>query len=385
MPQSSGNKEKICFVTAIPKTAEVFLLVHLEKLAGDFELYILSNFSLGVPPSLTKLAHCIHIPIQRHISFFTDLEVLIKLYWIMRRHSFSLVQSVTPKAGLLAIVAAWAAGIKYRIHWFTGQVWATRRGLSRALLKRADWLTASVASGLLADSYSQRQFLVKEYVCNSRKISVIANGSICGVDTERFIPNPKIRSEIRQRLAIPEAANVILFLGRLTHDKGLNELIEAAPLVYTFDTSAYFLFVGPDEGGFSSRLQNLGDNYPDRLQCIGYTDRPEDYMASADLFCLPSYREGFGNVIIEAASAGIPAVATKIYGLTDAIEDEQTGILVPVNDANALADALLRLTKNPLLREKMGRRARMRAVQHFSSALVAKELADYYADRLNRD
>jgi glycosyltransferase involved in cell wall biosynthesis len=283
-----------------------------------------------------------------------------------------------PKSALLGMLAAFCARVPHRLHMFTGQVWATKTGFSRWTLKMLDKLIAKSATHLLADSFSQRQFLINEHVVNENKIKVLGKGSICGVDIQRFRPNPKARDQIRRDLNIPADAIVYLFLGRLNKDKGVQDLANAFVGLAAKMPSIHLLVVGPDEEGMDEKLGGILHKVLSQYHRVGFTARPEDYMACADIFCLPSYREGFGSVIIEASATGLPAIASNIYGLVDAVSNNETGLLHPPRDIEEIQKLLLRLSENHALREIMGAAGMTRAHQYFSSELVTEQMKAYY-------
>jgi glycosyltransferase involved in cell wall biosynthesis len=207
---------------------------------------------------------------------------------------------------------------------------------------------------------------------------VIGKGAICGVDGERFRPDPVAREQVRSALAIPQEAKVLLFLGRLNRDKGITDLAGAFAKIARNFPDAYLLLVGPDEDGTASRVEQVARQVMDRVRRVEFTHEPERFMAAADVFCLPSYREGFGMVVVEAAAAGLPAVASRIYGITDAVVDGETGLLHPPGDICALAGALTGLLRDAERRIVMGRRARARALADFSKADLSGGLLVFY-------
>jgi glycosyltransferase involved in cell wall biosynthesis len=241
-----------------------------------------------------------------------------------------------------------------------------------------DKLIAKSATHLLADSFSQRQFLINEHVVNENKIKVLGKGSICGVDIQRFQPNPKAREQIRRDLNISADAIVYLFLGRLNKDKGVQDLANAFVGLAAKMPSTHLLIVGPDEEGMDEKLGVILHQVLSQYHRVGFTARPEDYMACADIFCLPSYREGFGSVIIEASATGLPAIASNIYGLVDAVNNNETGLLHPPKDIEEIQKLLLRLSESHALRERMGAAGMTRARQYFSSELVTEHMKAYY-------
>lgn len=376
------QRKTICFVTAVPATIRAFLLLHIECLKHEYHVVIISNYT---DEKLEKIegVELIHLPIVRKISIWNDLIALIKLCCILRERRFASVHSVTPKAGLLTALAGFILNLPIRIHWFTGQVWATRKGFSRLFLKSFDKIIAILATHILADSNSQRAFIINEGVCKSDKIEVIADGSISGVDIKKFSPSKESNIKVRREYGIADESQIVLFLGRLNKDKGLRELSHAINIVAPSVKGVHWLIVGPDEGGLTSYIKNVTKGNEEYVHIVGPTKEADKYMAAADIFCLPSYREGFGTSILEAAASGVPAVASRIYGLTDAVEDGVTGVLVDPKSSSLLADALIDLLNDKARLIEMGKSARIRAVEKFSSEIVVQGLSDYYRKLIN--
>jgi glycosyltransferase involved in cell wall biosynthesis len=355
-----------------------FLRLHIERLADDYDVFVISNYGDEPVPQDGRATY-LNVALAREISPLADLWTLFCLLRVFYKYRFDAVHSVTPKAGLLAMLAGFLARVPVRVHWFTGQVWVTRQGLGRTVLKSADRLIAALASHLLADSPSQRDFLIAEGVCRAGTVEVIGDGSICGVDGERFKPDPQTRLRIRAEHGIPEDAQLVLFLGRLNVDKGLREMAEAMVQIDERFDSVHWLIVGPDEGGMVEHIRSVAGCLEGRLHFQGFTREPESCMAAADIFCLPSYREGFGSSVLEAAAAGVPSVASRIYGLTDAVEDGVSGVLVPAGDASALASVLAALLSDRQACRTMGQAARTRALERFSRERIVEGLHDFYS------
>ncbi|MBT8585661.1 glycosyltransferase family 4 protein [Polynucleobacter paneuropaeus] len=245
-------------------------------------------------------------------------------------------------------------------------------------------MIALLATSLLADSPSQKQFLVSEGIANAQDINVLGDGSICGVDTLRFKPNQEAKKKVRTQLEIPEEATVALFMGRLKKDKGVLDLARALGALQSDVSNLYIVFVGPDEEGLAGPILQLAFSQSNQVRFVGSVNNPEDYFAAADFLCLPSYREGFGLVIIEAAASGIPTLASRIYGITDAIVDGVTGILHEPGDSVAIAKGLQQMTMDSMSRQAMGEAAKLRSLELFSTARVVGAQIDYYKSLIEK-
>lgn len=378
-----SKMKKLCFVATIPAVVQSFMGSHIRASSKKWSTKIVT--SADSAELLSELgAEFVPLTIKRRVSFWCDVRALVRLVVLFSKGDFDLVHSIMPKAGFMAMFAAWLTRVPNRLHTFTGQVWATRCGLKRHLLKQFDKLTVLFATHILVDSPSQRDFLVAEGVLTAGKGIVIGRGSICGVDVNRFHPDSIVGNEVRAELSIGPEQTVILFLGRLNREKGMLDLAAAFVDIASQNSDVVLVLVGAEEDVSYARIQDICGMYADRLRRVAFTTFPERYMATADIFCLPSYREGFGQVIIEAGACAVPSVASRIYGITDAIEDGETGILFPAGDINALSQSLLQLIKDKNLREKMGNAARARVTEMFSMQEITQEMNALYSKLLNR-
>lgn len=377
----AGHPMRICFVLTSPLALNAFLLGHLTALAEEFQVTVCVN-ALETPVSdrLDRRVELLSLPISRPIAPLRDLACLVWLMRLFRARRFDAVHTVTPKAGLLGMLAAQLCGVRLRTHTFTGQVWATRRGFSRALLVAADKLLAACATDLQADSASQARFLEDAGVCAPGRIRVFGHGSISGVDLNRFSRVPGRRDRVRAELGLGPDSVVFVYLGRLGREKGIPILAEAFSALTAGGADCRLLLVGRDEEGLAESVSEvLGDH----CRVVGLTSTPEDYLDAADVLCLPSFREGFGTVIIEAAAMGIPAVASRIYGLTDAVVEGETGLLCAPGDSTELASVMEMMFDGPT-RLRLGRQAQARARTHFSAEILTGHWLEYYRQRLLR-
>lgn len=354
-----------------------FLLAHIRTLSRHFDVTLVVN---NDAPDLAALLPCriVSLRLERDIAPLADLRALVWLWRHFRAERYQMVHTITPKGGLLGMLAARLAGVPVRLHTFTGQVWATRHGPMRSLLKTLDRLLAACATHVLADSFSQRDFLVTQGVIAARKARVLERGSVAGVDAARFRPDAAARAEVRARFGISAAATVFLYLGRFKRDKGVLDLARAFAQCAAEAAQPQLLLVGPDEEGLLPEIEQACAACRARLHVVDFSTTPEHYLAASDVLCLPSYREGFGVVIIEAAATGLPAIGSRIYGITDAVVEGDTGLLFEAGDVSGLASGLRTLARDADLRGRMGERARARALSDFAQARLTAALLDYY-------
>jgi len=372
-------RKRVCIVTASEITVRAFLIDHIRELSKQYDVCVITNSDdLNLMEEYDINVTNISIPIERAITPLKDLRALYLLWRVFRKMDFDLVFSVTPKSGLLSMLASFLAGMKHRVHIFTGQVWVTSDGYYRWLLKSMDMVTARCATNILVDSQSQRDFLLSEKVVTAEKSSVLANGSISGVNLARFYPRATERLRIRSEYDIPDEVVLFLFLGRLNLDKGVLDLAHAFSVLGADSNSAHLLFVGVDEGGLEAEVRKICVECQGQIHFAGYTKVPEYYMSAADVFCLPSYREGFGSVVIEAGACGLPSIGSQIYGITDSIVDGETGLLFPPGEIGTLQKHMAKFVSNSHLCQSMGKRAMERAHGLFSSGLITNELMKYY-------
>jgi glycosyltransferase involved in cell wall biosynthesis len=373
-------RKHIAFATTIPGTVRAFMLPHLTELVKKYDITIYSNFQMDTADDLRILfkdvpIRLIHVAFERKIRPLADLKSWWALFRHLRRDQPTSLHSMMPKTGLVATTAGAIARIPIRIHMFTGQVWASQQGWMRLLLKSLDRLTAWSATHVLADSPSQRDYLIENSFPN--RISVLGAGSVSGVDLNRFKPDPVTRKQVRTAYSIGEYDIVFGFLGRMNRDKGVADLLSAFETAQ-LPTSCHLMLVGPDEENFAQLLGQIKEPAQSRIHMCGHTDRPQDYLTAFDVYCLPSYREGFGTSVIEAAACGVPALVSRIYGLTDAVLENETGLFHQAANVADIAAGLMQLASDSELRHKLGHAARRRVERHYSQGVLVEKMMDFY-------
>ena len=374
--------KKICFITAIPGSAHAFLRDHMAALRKEYRVYYVSN-----EPDERKIlvAHdgyqCIDI--QRKISLGKDLRALVRLTRYFRAEGFDAVHSVTPKAGLLTAVAGFLAGVPHRIHIFTGQVWACRKGLMRWLLKTMDRVLVLFGNHFLVDGEGQRQYLIQNKVLTDANSRVLGRGSICGVNLSRYAPSEVTRQRVREQLGIAPRRVVFSFMGRLNHDKGLYDLLPAFDRLASEREDVYLLLFGNDEEGVSSHFDEYTHLQISRnIFYYGATQEPETLLQASDVFVLPTYREGFGTSVLEASALGIPVICSDVYGVRDAMVDNETGIRCQVGDVASLYNAMRQMAADPDMRCRYGKNGRARIISQFDGTVMTQLWVDYYRELL---
>lgn len=363
---------------AVPITVNAFLCDHIRTLSIDYDVFLAGNIKDEDVKSLA-LTGWHRIEIERGISVWSDLKSVWHLMRYIRKMRFDAVHSVTPKAGLTTALAGMLAGTKHRTHIFTGQVWATHRGKMRWMLKFLDKVIVSLDNHIMADGKSQRAFLESEGVLHEGQALVFANGSISGVNSVRFVPNPDVRSRIRQEIGIKKDTLCYIFLGRLNHDKGIEELYEAFNRLAGEVQDVFLLLVGYDEGGYINWLPTYKNIMNGRnFHYYGITSEPEKVLNAGDVFVLPTYREGFGTSVLEAACVGLPCICSDAYGVLDSYVEGETGLRCKVGDSESLYQCMRQMYEAPDMVKIMGKNSRERALRDFNGADLTACWVDFY-------
>jgi glycosyltransferase involved in cell wall biosynthesis len=329
------------------------------------------------------------VRMQRRISPVGDLLSLWHLWRLLRRLRPDIVHSHTPKAALLGTLAARAVGTKVVLISIFGMRQMTKAGLSRRLLDWTTRLSCRLADRVWCDSFSIRDCIVAEGLCAPEKTVILGQGSVMGVDArEHFSPSrcgPDVRRVVRTTYGIPPDATVLGFVGRNAADKGMRELASAWRNLRNRYLSLHLMLVGPSDSTDPISPDDTALFRADeRVHLCGYCEDLPAHLAAMDVFAMPSYREGFGIVNIEAGAMGLPVVSTRIPGCVDSVQDGVTGTLVPPRDANALKDAIAHYLEDPSLRERHGQAGRQRALQEFRPEAIWESLYHLYIDLVER-
>jgi glycosyltransferase involved in cell wall biosynthesis len=323
----------------------------------------------------------IAIPMQREIRPIADFVSLVRLWWLLLRLRPDMTEFSTPKAGLLGTFAALCAGVPERIYMLRGLKVEGTVGFKRRVLLLAEKLASACARVVLSNSRSMRDEAVALGFAPRSKLKVLGDGSSNGVDIERFSPGS---SNVREQLGIASGVPVVGFVGRLTLDKGLPELMEAFDTILRTEPEAHLLLVGwfdAAEDAVNVNLRTKIESHP-RVHCTGFAADTAPYYRAMDVMVLPSRREGFPNVVLEAAATGIPVVTTLATGSRDSVVPEVTGLLIPPGYPEAISEAVLKLLRDPERCERMGKAARAWVTEHYSDQRVLGLITEFYSSLL---
>jgi glycosyltransferase involved in cell wall biosynthesis len=381
---SKMKRKKICFVVPSIGSARVFLKNHVEELSIYFDIYLVAHVLEEELIYLSDfpLKEIKHIKITRGINLINDLRTLFHLCSYFKVMKFDAVHTLTPKASLLGILASRLVNVSSRIHFFTGQVWHTKKGVYKYFLMFLDRFSVWNATDVLVDGQAQRQFLIKNKIVTESNSLVLGKGSICGVDTNRFIPNAIIKKQVRDELGIKENEVVYMFLGRMNNDKGINELAEAFNNLRKKDENVRLLLVGEDEENMTAMVkQKVKDS--EAVIFHGVTLTPERFIQACDIFCMPSHREAFGLSVIEASSMEKPIICSDTYGLMESIIANETGLRHKVADVDSLYLVMEKLFYDKNLVESLGRGGREYVLKYFSAKTISEKWLEFYLKMFN--
>lgn len=378
--------------------------------------------------ALREGVRTIGVEMDRHISPLKDLRSLCRLIRVFYQEKPDMVHSMTPKAGLLCMMAAWMARVPVRVHTFTGLVWPTATGLTRRILMLTDKITCSCATHVIPESQGVLHDL-RDYKITNKPMKILGYGNIRGIDlsywsnTKEKLKSERVK-ELKSCIAGPNSESLFtfLFVGRIVGDKGINELVSAFSRLLTqvkkvkretgkeVPGRVRLVLVGPYEDHLdpvSAETRRMIDSMPE-IEAVGpqFGEELKAWYADADCFVFPSYREGFPNTVLEAGAMELASIVTDINGSNEIItsvsekvkelESErvrggsqhllpeermsvrENGVVIPSKDADALYDAMIWMMEHPEERQKMGKRAREIVSERWEQGFVRQQLYDFY-------
>lgn len=371
--------KKICAIAPIDRVMTLFIDPQMKKLADNgFEVTIICDMSDEFLSTHSGLFKCIPMKISRGVNPINLVSTIIKLRKIFINNKYDIIQYTGPSTGLCSAIAGAMSGINTRLYCLWGIRYVGFKGLKRYLFKRLERITCLLSTKILLDSKGNMKFGNSEKLFETEKATVVLEGSACGIDLNIFDAKLRqsYRDSIRKIYTINESEFVIGYLGRLINDKGISELLTAAKsLVEKYDNITFMMVGNFEESDpINQQLYEWALSQEKIIFC-GFTNEPHKFYASFDLFVFPSYREGFGGGVIQAAAFGVPAVVSDIAPLLDSIDGGNCGVSAKCKDSASLYEAIEKLYLNEELRVKLGKLAYDRAVEKFDQS---KWLNEYH-------
>lgn len=371
---------KLIRSTTIPMSLDAFCNGMLKELSEKYEVVALSSPGPELPViEAREDVRTVKVPMERHISLVKDIKALVKMIGVFRKEKPTMVHSMTPKAGLLCMMAGWLTGVPVRVHTFTGLVWPTERGLKRKILMLTDKLTCACATHIIPEGEGVKSDLIAGKI-TKKPLKVLGYGNVKGVDMDKCSRRPEVM-KIVERLR-KEDCFTFLYVGRVVRDKGINELCSAFERLHNDYPHTRLILVGPYEDNLDPISEQsrkiISEN--DAIEAVGSKSGDEllAYYAAADCFVMPSYREGFPNTVLEAGAMGVPSIVTDINGSREIIKDGVNGMIVPPRDAGVLFQAMQLMLRSTIDRNRMAGNARKMIADRFEQSFVRKCLYDFY-------
>lgn len=379
----------VMYIVTDPMTVKIYLKPQLQALIDrNWRVSVICGGDKALLPAPEELqgVALYHVPMRREIDLIGDSLALLQLVFLLVRLRPTIVNAGTPKAGLLGMVASRLAHIPLRIYQLHGLRLESATGWRRRLFLLTERAACWCSNKVLCVSRSLKDKVVELGVCKSQKVVVLGSGSCVGIHVADYAPTPErlaAASVLKNSLGIPPDAPIVGFVGRLTKDKGIVELLDAFALIRQELGNAYLLLIGPFEKGDpipESTSQKIKED--EYIRHIEWTDDPRLYLHLMDVLVLPTYREGLPGVLLEAAATETPIVTTRATGVIDVVVNESTGLMSPIGDVHSIAQNVLKVLLNHSLARELSRRSLRKVEAEFSRNVVLQQLEWFYEDSL---
>lgn len=381
------TKPKLIRVTTVPLSLNVLLKGQLKFLSHEFEVIGISSAGKDLNETAEREGvRVLAVDMERGIHPFKDLISLYKLYKQFKKEKPQIVHSITPKAGLLTMLAGKLAGVPIRVHTFTGLIFPARTGFIQKLLITMDQLLCWASTNIYPEGNGVKSDLIS-YRITSKPLKVLANGNVNGIDLEHFSiqqVSEQQQIELKKALNINENDFVFVFVGRLVSDKGINELITAFSNLKHETLSFKLLLVGWLETELDSlsaeTLKEIETN--PNIIFVGFQSDVRPYFAVSDALVFPSYREGFPNVVMQAGAMELPSIVTNINGCNEIVIAEKNGIIIPVKNMEAVQEAMKKLMNDKYLYDELKQNARPMIASRYEQRVVWNAIKEEYQNLL---
>lgn len=372
---------KLIRTSTIPASLENLLKGQLKMLSKYYNVLAVSSPGDDMETIEEREGvRTIAIPMERRISLIKDFISLIRLIVLFAKERPDMVHSITPKAGLLSMLAAWITRVPVRMHTFTGLVFPTATGKMQKLLIAMDRLTCFCATHINPEGEGVKRDLVN-YNITSKPLHIIANGNVNGIDLEYFDKTPEVVEKACSYKK--EGTFTFCFVGRMVRDKGINELVHSFLRLYQKDERVRLLLVGPFEKELDPVLPEVEEHilHHPGICYMGYQNDVRPFLVASDALVFPSYREGFPNVVIQAGAMGLPAIVTDINGCNEIVLPDLNGVIIPSKDEQALYESMKYFASHPVEVERMAANARPLIASRYEQRIVWNALLDEYKYR----
>ena len=370
-------KKKIIRISTIPMSLDILLQGQLRMLSEHYEVVAVSSPGKDLEKvEKREGVRTVAVPMERQISPIRDVVSLFRLIRLFHREKPWMVHSLTPKAGLLAMIAAWMCRVPVRIHSFTGLVFPTTTGLKQKILMATDSITCACATNVLPEGKGVKKDL-EHFRITSKPLQIIGNGNINGIDLEFFDRTPEVLEQAEKYRK--EEVVTFCFVGRIVRDKGINELVAAFQRLHQAYPNTRLVLVGPFEEKLDPVLPETRQVIEQHaaIEWMGWQNDIRPFLAASEVFVFPSYREGFPNVVLQAGAMGLPCIVTDINGSNEIISEGINGCIIPSQNEQALYEAMEKML-NLEERQKLAQQARPQIANRYERKALWKELLKFY-------
>ena len=375
-------RKKIIRTSTVSTSLNTFCRGTLRRLAQTYDVVAVST----PDDELHEMAQregvrVVGVAMRRPIAPLRDIVSLWRLIRVFRRERPTMVHSITPKAGLLSMIAAWICHVPVRLHTFTGLVFPTATGLKQRILMLTDRITCACATHIVPEGEGVKADLIN-YNITRKPLQVLGYGNVRGIDLNHYRRSPEVMTAA-QSISRSDVFTFV-FVGRVVRDKGINELVEAFVRLHQAEPATRLILVGRFEDNLDpvSGKTRLAIERCDAIEAVGSQSDVRPWLAAADALVFPSYREGFPNVVIEAGALDLPSIVTDINGSREIIVHGKNGVIVPPRNAQALLQAMTQFVQNPQATQAMAANARQMIASRFEKSFVEQCLMDYYKEIL---
>ena len=380
--------KKLVRITTVPLSLEKLLEDQPQYFAQFYDVTLISSDQerlerLGKAQGVATHA----IPLTRTISPFHDLRCLYQMFRFFKREKPDIVHTHTPKAGVIGMLAAYMARVPVKMHTVAGLPLMEAKGFKRRLLMAVEKITYHCADWVYPNAQGLLSFIEENQMCSSSKIKILGKGSSNGIDTAFFDPIQMPKAEtntLKANLEIAPQDFVFSFVGRLVGDKGVNELVEAFVLLSEQYPNIKLLLVGPEEKALDPLNRETTQHISTHpsIICVGYQNDIRPYLAVSDCFVFPSYREGFPNVVLQAAAMEVPCIVSNINGCNEIIQDQKNGWWVPPKSVTPLAQTMEEALTNSVKRKAFKKQLRPQIIAHYGRQHFWELLKKEYQSQL---